>query len=163
MNRRRLLIAQSMLGVFLFWSALYLFVPTLPLYALTKTDNLGLVGLALAQYGLWQAILRFPLGLAADWLGRRKPFILSGFVLAALGAWMMSSAGDISGMAVGRAVTGLAASSWVVLMVAYSGLFDPSQTTRAAASLTAVNSVAVGVSSLAAGPLTQMGGTPVCT
>ena len=84
MNRRRLLIAQSMLGVFLFCSALYLFVPTLPLYALTKTDNLGLVGLALAQYGLWQAILRFPLGLAADWLGRRKPFILSGFVLAAL-------------------------------------------------------------------------------
>ena len=55
-----------LLGVFLFWCALYLFVPTLPLYALTKTGNLGLVGLALAQYGLWQAILRFPLGLAAS-------------------------------------------------------------------------------------------------
>ena len=155
---RRLLILQSMLGVFLFWCALYLFVPTLPLYALTKTGNLGLVGLALAQYGLWQAILRFPLGLTADWLGRRKPFILAGFVLAALGAWLMSSAGDIAGVAVGRAVTGLAASSWVVMVVVYSGLFDPSQTTRAAASLTAVNSVAIGLSSLAAGSLTALGG-----
>jgi MFS family permease len=155
---RRLLILQSVLGVFLFWCALYLFVPTLPLYAQSKTSNLGLVGLALAQYGLWQAILRFPLGLTADWLGRRKPFILSGFVLAALGAWIMHSAGDIAGVAVGRAVTGLAASSWVVLVVAYSGLFDPSETTRAAASLTLVNSLAVGVSSLASGPLTTLGG-----
>ena len=156
--KRRLLIAQSMLGVFLFWSALYLFVPTLPLYAQSKTSSLGLVGLALAQYGLWQAILRFPLGLSADWLGRRKPFILSGFVLAALGAWIMHSAGDIGGVAVGRAVTGLAASSWVVLVVAYSGLFDPVESTRAAASLTVVNSLAIAVSSLAAGPLTGLGG-----
>ncbi|HEX7597224.1 MAG TPA: MFS transporter [Polyangia bacterium] len=153
-----MLIAQSMVGVFLFWSALYLFVPTLPLYAQSKTSNLGLVGLALAQYGLWQAILRFPLGLTADWLGRRKPFIFLGFVLAALGAWIMHSAGDIGGVAVGRAVTGLAASSWVVLVVAYSGLFDPSESTRAAASLTLVNSLAVGLSSLAAGPLTGLGG-----
>ncbi len=155
---RRLLILQSMLGVFLFWCALYLFVPTLPLYALSKTEDLGLVGLALAQYGLWQAILRFPLGLTADWLGRRKPFILLGFGLAALGAWIMSSAGDITGVAVGRAVTGLAASSWVVMVVAYSSLFAPSETARAAASLTAVNSVAIALSSLIAGPLTQLGG-----
>lgn len=157
-NRRSLLVLQSMLGVFLFWCGLYLFVPTLPLYALSKTSNLGMVGLALAQYGLWQAILRFPLGLTADWLGRRKPFILSGFVMAAMGAWIMNSAGNIAGVAVGRAVTGLAASSWVVMVVAYSGLFDPSETARAAASLTVVNSLAIGVSSLAAGPLTHLGG-----
>lgn len=157
-NRRSLLILQCMLGVFLFWCGLYLFVPTLPLYAQSKTSSLGLVGLALAQYGLWQAVVRFPLGLTADWLGRRKPFIFSGFVLAALGAWIMNAAGDITGVAVGRAVTGLAASSWVVLIVAYSDLFDPSETTRAAASITAINSLAIGVSSLASGPLTRLGG-----
>jgi MFS family permease len=72
----------------------------------------------------------------------------------------MSSAGDIAGVAVGRAVTGLAASSWVVIVVAYTGLFDPSETARAAASLTAVNSLAILVSSLAAGPLAQAGGYP---
>jgi len=115
-------------------------------------------GLALAQYGLWQAILRFPLGLTSDWLGRSKPFILSGFVLAALGAWMMSAAGDIAGVALGRAVTGLAASSWVVMVVSFSGLFAPAEASRAAAGLSAVNSLAIAVSSLAAGPLTQMGG-----
>ena len=157
-NRRRLLIIQSIVGVFLFWCALYLFVPTLPLYAQSKTSSLALVGLALAQYGLWQAILRFPLGLTADWLGLRKPFLLLGFVLAALGAWIMHSAGDIGGVALGRAVTGLAASSWVVMVVSFSGLFEPAEATRASASLMVVNSLAIAASSLLAGPLTSLGG-----
>ncbi len=147
-----------MAGAFFFWMSLYVFVPTLPVYAQAKSSSLALVGLALAQYGLWQAILRFPLGLSADWLGRRKPFILLGFVLLALGAWIMRSAGGIGGVAVGRAVTGLAASSWVVMVVAYSGLFPPAEATRAAAILTVVNSLAQGAASLASGPLTALGG-----
>jgi MFS family permease len=147
-----------MVGAFFFWMSLYVFVPTLPLYAQSKTDSLALVGLALAQYGLWQALLRFPLGMGADWLGRRKPFILAGFVLLALGAWIMGSAASITGIAAGRAVTGLAASSWVVMVVAYSGLFPPAEATRAAATLTLVNSLAQGAASLASGPLTAVGG-----
>ena len=158
LTHRRLLVAQSMAGAFFFWMSLYVFVPTLPVYAQTKSSSLALVGLALAQYGLWQAILRFPLGLSADWLGRRKPFILLGFILLALGAWIMRSAGGIGGVAVGRAVTGLAASSWVVMVVAYSGLFPPAEATRAAATLTLVCSLAQGAASLASGPLTALGG-----
>ncbi len=150
-----------MAGAFFYWVSLYIFVPTLPVYAQSKTDNLALVGLALAQYGLWQAVLRFPLGLGADWLGRRKPFILAGFVLMILGAWIMRSAAGITGVAAGRAVTGLAASSWVVMVVAYSGLFPPAAATRAAATLTLVNSLAQGVASLASGPLAALGGYAV--
>ncbi len=155
---RRRLILQSVAGAFFYWVSLYIFVPTLPVYAQSKTDNLALVGLALAQYGLWQAVLRFPLGLGADWLGRRKPFILAGFVLMILGAWIMRGAAGITGVAAGRAVTGLAASSWVVMVVAYSSLFPPAEATRAAATLTLVNSLAQGVASLASGPLTALGG-----
>ncbi len=147
-----------MVGAFFFWMSLYIFVPTLPVYAQSRTDDLALVGLALAQYGLWQALLRFPLGLGADWLGRRKPFILGGFILAALGAWIMGSAASITGIAIGRAVTGLAVSSWVVMVVVYSGLFPPAEATQAAASLTLVNSLAQGAASLASGPLTALGG-----
>ncbi len=155
---RRRLILQSIAGAFFFWFSLYVFVPTLPVYAQSKTDSLAQVGLALAQYGLWQALLRFPLGLGADWLGRRKPIILAGFMLAALGAWVMGSAAGITGIAVGRAVTGLAVSSWVVMVVVYSGLFPPAEATQAAATLTLVNSLAQGAASLASGPLTALGG-----
>ncbi len=157
-STRRRLILQSVAGAFFYWVSLYVFVPTLPVYAQSKTGSLALVGLALAQYGLWQALLRFPMGLGADWLGRRKPFILAGFILMILGAWIMRGATGIAGIAVGRAVTGLAASSWVVMVVAYSGLFPPAEATRAAATLTLVNSLAQGVASLASGPLTALGG-----
>ncbi len=155
---RRLLVVQSMAGAFFYWMALYVFVPTLPVYVQSKTGSLALVGLALAQYGLWQAALRFPLGLSADWLGRRKPFILLGFIFLILGAWIMRSAAGITGIAIGRAVTGLAASSWVVMVVVYSGLFPPQDATRAAATLTVVNSLAQGAASLASGPLADLGG-----
>ena len=50
--------AAFVLGVFLFWVALYLYLPTLPLYVQTKTGSLATVGLILGQYGLWLAIAR---------------------------------------------------------------------------------------------------------
>jgi MFS family permease len=83
---RRVVITLYIAAVFLFWMAQYLYVPTLPTYAQTKTDNLAAVGFILSMYGLWQALIRIPLGLAADWLGWRKPFILSGLALAGVGA-----------------------------------------------------------------------------
>ena len=98
-------ILLTSLAVGLYWVSLYLYVPTLPVYAQTKTTNLALIGTVLAQYGLWQAIVRFPLGILSDWLGRRRPFIYLGFFLAGLGAWLMGSASSIQGVLVGRAVT----------------------------------------------------------
>ena len=87
-GERRLKIGLFLAIVFLYWMALYLYVPTLPTYAQTKTDSLAFVGVILAQYGLWQAIVRLPIGIASDWIGRRKPFILVGMALAGLGAWV---------------------------------------------------------------------------
>jgi MFS family permease len=83
----------------------------------------------------------FPLGITADWFGRRKPFILLGLVFSAVGAYIMSTTTSIDGMIVGRAITGLAAASWVPLVVVYSGLFSPGEAVRAAAILTLVNSI----------------------
>jgi MFS family permease len=91
--------------VALFWLAMYLYVPTLPTYVQRKSENLALVGMVLAQYGLWQAFVRLPIGIGADWLGRRKPFILVGIALAGLGAWLMGTADSTGGLAVGRAIT----------------------------------------------------------
>ena len=80
-GKRRLLIVLYIVAVFLYWISQYLYIPTLPVYILSKTDNLALVGVVLAMYGLWQAIIRLPLGIAADWFGRCKPFIVACFAL----------------------------------------------------------------------------------
>jgi MFS family permease len=157
-SRRRLTIALYAMAVFLYWMALYLYVPTLPTYAESKSDNLALVGVVLSMYGLWQAIIRLPLGISADWLGWRKPFIIVGFVLAGLGAWTMGVAEDVNGLIVGRAVTGLAAGTWVPLVVVFSSLFPPHEAVRASAMLTFVGSVGRVLATGITGSLNELGG-----
>ena len=56
----RTLIIRYVVAVSMFWTALYLYVPTLPTYVESKSETLALVGVVLAQYGLWQAIARLP-------------------------------------------------------------------------------------------------------
>jgi MFS family permease len=138
---RRLMITLYAIAVFLYWIALYLYVPTLPTYVQSKSDNLALVGVVLSMYGLWQAILQLPLGIAADWLGRRKPFIVVGFALAGLGAWTMGVADSVNGLIIGRTITGLAACTWAPLVVVFSSLFPPQEAVRASALLTSVGAV----------------------
>jgi len=97
------------IAAFLYWISLYLYVPTLPTYVQSKTDNLALFGSVLTMYGLWQAVIRLPLGIAADWLGRRKPVIIAGLTLVGLGAWFMGMAHTPAALLMGRSITGLTA------------------------------------------------------
>ena len=155
---RRGLLFLYMGTVVFYWMSLYLYVPTLSVYAESKTDNLALVGVVLSQYGLWQAVARFPLGIVADWIGRRKPFILAGFVLAGLGALLMGMGRDINDLIVGRALTGFAASVWVLLVVAVNSQFPPEDAVRTTAMLSGVNSIARMFATGITGTLNAWGG-----
>lgn len=155
---RRVKIILFSVVVFFYWMALYLYVPTLPTYAQSKTDSLALIGTILAQYGLWQAIIRLPLGIVSDWVGRRKPFILIGMVFAGAGAYVMGTAGEAQGVLIGRAITGLAAGTWVPLVVAFSSLFPPKEAVRASATLTLVGSLGRVLATALNGPLNNSGG-----
>lgn len=158
---RKWLITLYMAAVFLYWIALYLYVPTLPVYAQSKADDLAWVGVVLSMYGLWQAVIRLPLGIAADWLGWHKPFIIAGFALAGLGAWVMGTAVDVQGLILGRAITGLAAGTWVPLVVVFSGLFPPEEAVQASALLTMVGSVGRMLATAVTGSLNELGGYPL--
>jgi MFS family permease len=120
---------------FLYWIGLYLYVPTLPNYIQAKTADLAMVGTILSMYGLWQGIIRLPLGIAADWHGRRKPFVAGCLVLLALGAFLLGSAQSAGGLLIGRIITGLAAGTWVPLVVLFNSFFPPEDSVRATAML----------------------------
>ncbi|MGE5224462.1 MAG: MFS transporter [Omnitrophica WOR_2 bacterium] len=143
---------------FFYWVGLYLYVPTLPLYVQARTNNLTAVGVVLSMYGLWQLIIRLPLGIAVDWAGWKKPFLAGGIALVGVGAWIMGSASSESGLIVGRAVTGLAAGAWVPLTVVFSGLFDRREILRATALLTLISTLARLVATSATGFLNNLGG-----
>ena len=155
---RRLQIAIFLAVVFLYWAALYLYVPTLPLYIQTKTSDLALVGVTLSMYGLWQLLVRLPLGILSDWAGRRKPFLLAWLGLVAAGALILGNAPDIRAAMVGRALVGVSAGTWVPLVVMFSGLFKPGEVVRATAILSVVGSIGRIAATAANGWLNELGG-----
>lgn len=99
-----LVYAIRMLGLFLLLPVLALFADTLP------GATPFLVGLAVGAYGLTQALLQIPFGVASDRLGR-KPIIITGLVLFALGSVLAAVSDTITGVVLGRALQGAGAVS----------------------------------------------------
>ena len=100
--------ALRMLGLFL----------VLPVFALEAArlpggDDATRVGLAMGLYGLAQALLQIPFGVASDRLGR-KPTIVVGLLVFALGSAVAAWAPDLTWLAVGRALQGAGAISAAV-------------------------------------------------
>jgi MFS family permease len=155
---RRLSIALTALVGFLYWLGLYIYVPTLPTYIQTKTDNLAMVGTILSMYGLWQGIIRLPLGIAADWLGRRKPFIIGCIFLLGVGTFVLGTAQNANGLLIGRIITGLAAGTWVPLVVLFTSFFPPEDAVRAAALFNFVGFGGRMLATSVTGSLNEIGG-----
>jgi len=100
--------ALRMLGLFL----------VLPVFALEAArfpggDDPARVGLAMGIYGLTQAFLQIPFGLASDWWGR-KPVIIAGLLMFALGSFVSAWAPDLHWLIAGRAIQGAGAISAAV-------------------------------------------------
>lgn len=145
-------------SVFLFWLAHYIYLPTLPVYLLSKTGSLARVGTVLAMYGLWQAVVRLPLGLLVDVVGRRKLFILGGTALAGLGSLTLCWAGGYAGLLAGRSLVGISMGTWVLQVVVFSAFYAPHEAVRAGAVLTLVSSLAKLLGTSLTGYLNTLGG-----
>ena len=89
-----------MLGLFM-----VLPVFTIEAKSYTGGDDEVAIGLAVGLYGLVQAVLQIPFGMAADRLGRKK-VIVFGLFLLMLGSWLAAIADSVHGLALGRALQG---------------------------------------------------------
>ena len=103
-----LVFALRMLGLFL----------VLPVFAIEARhyaggDNPVWIGFAMGMYGLTQAVMQMPLGLASDRLGRKR-VILAGLLLFAVGSLIAAAADSVLGLAIGRGIQGAGAVSAAV-------------------------------------------------
>ncbi|MEK7260991.1 MAG: MFS transporter, partial [Pseudomonadota bacterium] len=89
---------------------LFLILPVFALYAeqLPGGESHALIGLALGTYGLTQALLQLPFGMASDHLGRKR-VIYFGLALFALGSLIAAFSHDIYWVIVGRSIQGAGA------------------------------------------------------
>ncbi|MFN6961456.1 MAG: MFS transporter [Rhodocyclaceae bacterium] len=101
-----------MLGLFLVLPVFTLLARKLP-----GGDDAALVGFALGAYGLTQALLQIPFGIASDRFGR-KPVIVVGLLLFAAGSFIAAAAPDIHVMIIGRVLQGAGAISAAVTALA---------------------------------------------
>ena len=157
MTKKRHLILFTC-AVFLFWFSQYVFVPTLPEYLRGKVNSFSVVGAVLAMYGLWQVVVRLPLGILIDAVGRQKLFILGGFFVCAAGSLLLGTADTTVGLYLGRSLTGLAMGIWVPLVVVFSSFFPAEQSVRAAAVLALVSAAARITATALNGYLNEWGG-----
>lgn len=103
-----LVYALRMIGMFMVLPVLALYARDLPVPA---TDLQ--IGLAIGLYGLTQALLQIPLGWLSDHIGRR-PVVLGGLAVFALGSVIAGQAATVEGLLLGRAVQGMGAVSAAV-------------------------------------------------
>jgi len=104
--------ALRMLGLFLILPVFSVFAQTIPGGA-----DPGMVGLALGAYGLTQAVFQIPFGAASDRWGR-KPVIVFGLLLFALGSFVAAGASDLYEIIIGRVIQGAGAISAAVTALA---------------------------------------------
>lgn len=134
-----------MLGMFLILPIFAIYASTLP----DKPSSL-MVGLALGAYGLTQALLQLPFGMASDKYGR-KPMIYLGLAIFAIGSMVAALAMNIEGIIIGRALQGAGAVSAVVTALV-ADLTRDEHRTKAMATIGGTIGIAFAVS-LVGGPI----------
>ena len=113
---------------------LFMIVPVFSVYGSDYAQATPfLIGLAVGIYGLGQAIFQIPMSLAADRFPR-KPMIMLGLILFALGGILAATADNIYQVIIGRALAGSGAVS-AVLMALLADLTREQVRTKAMATM----------------------------
>jgi MFS family permease len=157
-ERRATLSLASIYGLRMF--GMFLILPIFAIYASTLPDKPSsfMVGLALGAYGLTQALLQLPFGMASDKYGR-KPMIYIGLAIFAIGSLVAALATSIEGIIIGRALQGAGAVSAVVTALV-ADLTRDEHRTKAMATIGVTIGIAFSLS-LVGGPiLNQWIGVP---
>ena len=135
---------------------LFIIMPVFSIDAerLAGGDNEFLVGLAIGIFGLTQALFQLPFGAISDRVGR-KPVIVVGLLVFALGSFIAAGTQDIHWVIVGRALQGAGAISAVV-MALLADLTREESRTRAMAAVGVTIGLSFAVSIMVATPLYRL-------
>ncbi|MEK4291100.1 MULTISPECIES: MFS transporter [Paenibacillus] len=117
--------------VFMFWFSSYIYVPVLSPYVEHLGSSYFMVGMVLGIYGLMQILFRIPIGIGSDYLNRRRPFIYLGLIASGVSCFLFMWGAQPGWALAARAVSGIAASAWVVYSVMFAGYFPKEEAGKA--------------------------------
>lgn len=115
----------------MYWFSMYTYVPILSPYVEHLGGSVFMIGLVVGSYGFTQMLVRIPLGIWSDRIGKRKLFIFAGIacaVLSCLGLALSTNVWAIFGF---RSLAGVAAASWVAFTVLFASYFEADEAPKA--------------------------------
>ncbi|MFT5675150.1 MAG: MFS family permease, partial [Paraglaciecola sp.] len=103
MNRTEIRAALSLAAVYVLrMLGLFMVMPVLAILAVEYADySAVMLGLAIGGYGLTQALLQIPMGILSDKIGR-KPVIVGGLLVFALGSAVAAMSDSMLWLVIGR-------------------------------------------------------------
>ncbi|MFQ5996151.1 MAG: MFS transporter [Dehalococcoidales bacterium] len=146
-------------ATFFFWTALYLYVPILPVYAQSLGSSLSMVGVIVASYAMPQLLLRIPVGLLFDAITRRRLLLAGGIATASVGALGLGLAPNPWFLFLARIITGIGAATWVTFTVYFTAYYPPESTRRAIGIINFVQGTAIVVATACGGVIAEAWGS----
>lgn len=127
--------------VTLFWFAQYVYIPYQTTYLTTAGAAGSVVGIVVGAYGISQLVLRLPVGVCADRVGKHKPFIMAGAATSGAASLFRVCLCDERGFMAGNLLSGLASAMWISFMVFYTGKFGKEDQQRATSRIVMFNNL----------------------
>ncbi len=134
------------IGIFTFttamlWFSLYAYIAELSTYATTLNASYRMIGFITGSYGLTQLILRIPLGIFSDYIGKRKLFIIIGMAISVISSLLTFIAPSQWSLLITRSLAGVTASVWVVVTVLFSSYFRKDEATKSVGIMNSYNAI----------------------
>jgi MFS family permease len=115
----------------LYWFSLYTYVPILPVYASSLGASYKMVGFIIGAYGITQLLLRVPQGVLSDKWKKRKIFVVVAMVASAISACGMFLFPNVTALLIFRALSGVSATAWVIIVVLFASYFSAQEAPKA--------------------------------
>jgi MFS family permease len=110
-----------------------------------------MVGGVLSAYAIPQVLLRIPIGIWADRLGRRKNLVAGGIIFTSLGALGLGLSATPWLLFLSRMVTGIGAAAWVVFPLYFNAYYPANDSGKAIGLINFVQNVALIVATAGGG------------
>ncbi len=118
-NRKRDLLFLAV--VTLFWFAQYIFVPFLTPHLAALGVTASVSGVIIGAYGFSQLILRIPVSISEDCLGRHRLYMGCGLLAVVVASTLPILFESPAAYLISRTMAGVGASTWVSFTVAFTG------------------------------------------
>ena len=102
---------------------MYVYTPVFPVYAGVLGASMSTVGLAVGAYGLTQMLLRIPLGIWSDAIGKRRFFVVVGMLICGAAAVGFAFSPNPFWLVIFRGLMGVSAATWVCSTVLFTSYF----------------------------------------